>query len=53
MFIFGWTSPGAVMPGGGHWVGPCSSGIPFGFGSTYLHSRHLSAASDLSLLQWS
>lgn len=35
MFIFGWTSPPAVMPGGGNWVGPCSAGIPFGFGSGY------------------
>ena len=34
LFIFGWTSPPAVMPGGGNWVGPVSSGIPFGFGST-------------------
>lgn len=33
MFIFGWASPPIVMPGGGNWVGPCSSGIPFGFGS--------------------
>lgn len=33
MFIFGWTSPPTVMPGGGNWVGPCSAGIPFGFGS--------------------
>ena len=36
MFIFGWTSPPTVMPGGGNWVGPCSAGIPFGFGSTSL-----------------
>ena len=36
MFIFGWTSPPAVLPGGGNWVGPVSSGIPFGFGSEYL-----------------
>ncbi|THH29580.1 hypothetical protein EUX98_g4603 [Antrodiella citrinella] len=32
MFIFGWTSPPIVMPGGGNWVGPVASGIPFGFG---------------------
>ncbi len=36
MFIFGWTSPPTVMPGGGNWVGPCSAGIPFGFGSASL-----------------
>lgn len=35
LFIFGWTSPPVVMPGGGNWVGPVSSGIPFGFGSEY------------------
>lgn len=38
LFIFGWTSPPAVMPGGGNWVGPVSSGIPFGFGSKWI--RH-------------
>lgn len=37
MFIFGWTSPPAVMPGGGHWVGPVSSGIPFGFGMVIIY----------------
>ncbi|KZT02366.1 MFS general substrate transporter [Laetiporus sulphureus 93-53] len=37
LFIFGWTSPPAVMPGGGNWVGPCSSGIPFGFGMVILY----------------
>ncbi|PSR77626.1 hypothetical protein PHLCEN_2v7816 [Hermanssonia centrifuga] len=37
MFIFGWTSPGAVLPGGGNWVGPCSSGIPFGFGMVTIY----------------
>ncbi|KZT09290.1 MFS general substrate transporter [Laetiporus sulphureus 93-53] len=37
LFIFGWTSPPAVQPGGGHWVGPCSSGIPFGFGMVILY----------------
>ncbi len=26
LFIFGWTSPPAVMPGGGNWVGPASAG---------------------------
>ena len=35
LFIFGWTSPPYVTPGGGNWVGPVSSGIPFGFGSEY------------------
>lgn len=35
LFIFGWTSPPYVMPGGGNWVGPCISGVPFGFGSAY------------------
>ncbi|GBE85598.1 Uncharacterized MFS-type transporter [Sparassis crispa] len=37
MFIFGWTSPPAVMPGGGNWVGPCISGIPFGFGMVIIY----------------
>ncbi|RPD67408.1 MFS general substrate transporter [Lentinus tigrinus ALCF2SS1-6] len=37
LFIFGWTSPPAVMPGGGHWVGPVSSGIPFGFGMVIIY----------------
>ncbi|CAL1705557.1 unnamed protein product [Somion occarium] len=37
LFIFGWTSPPAVMPGGGNWVGPVSSGIPFGFGMVILY----------------
>jgi len=37
LFIFGWTSPPAVMPGGGNWVGPCSSGIPFGFGMVVVY----------------
>ena len=40
LFIFGWTSPPAVKPGGGNWVGPVSSGIPFGFGSTSLPVIH-------------
>jgi len=37
MFIFGWTSPPTVMPGGGNWVGPVSSGIPFGFGMVIIY----------------
>lgn len=37
MFIFGWTSPPAVGSGGGSWVGPCSSGIPFGFGMVTIY----------------
>ncbi|KAI0075274.1 MFS general substrate transporter [Panus rudis PR-1116 ss-1] len=37
LFIFGWTSPPVVMPGGGNWVGPVSSGIPFGFGMVTLY----------------
>ncbi|OBZ70128.1 hypothetical protein A0H81_09818 [Grifola frondosa] len=37
LFIFGWTSPPAVLPGGGNWVGPCSSGIPFGFGMVIIY----------------
>ncbi|PCH37676.1 MFS general substrate transporter [Wolfiporia cocos MD-104 SS10] len=37
MFIFGWTSPPAVMPGGGNWVGPVSSGVPFGFGMVIIY----------------
>ncbi|KIP12340.1 hypothetical protein PHLGIDRAFT_21131 [Phlebiopsis gigantea 11061_1 CR5-6] len=37
LFIFGWTSPPAVMPGGGNWVGPVSSGIPFGFGMVVIY----------------
>jgi hypothetical protein len=37
LFIFGWTSPPAVMPGGGNWVGPVSSGIPFGFGMVTIY----------------
>lgn len=37
MFIFGWTSPPAVQPGGGNWVGPVSSGIPFGFGMVIIY----------------
>lgn len=32
LFIFGWTSPPYVTPGGGSWVGPVSAGIPFGLG---------------------
>jgi hypothetical protein len=37
LFIFGWTAPPYVTPGGGSWVGPCSSGIPFGFVSILKH----------------
>lgn len=37
MFIFGWTSPPYVQPGGGNWVGPASSGIPFGFGMVIIY----------------
>ncbi|GBE81643.1 MFS general substrate transporter [Sparassis latifolia] len=37
LFIFGWTAPPVVMPGGGNWVGPCISGIPFGFGMVIIY----------------
>lgn len=37
LFIFGWTSPPYVMPGGGNWVGPCISGVPFGFGMVVVY----------------
>ena len=37
LFIFGWTSPPYVQPGGGNWVGPVSSGIPFGFGMVTIY----------------
>ncbi|KAJ7499821.1 MFS general substrate transporter [Mycena latifolia] len=37
LFIFGWTSPPYVAPGGGHWVGPASAGIPFGFGMVIIY----------------
>ncbi|OBZ65999.1 hypothetical protein A0H81_14041 [Grifola frondosa] len=37
LFIFGWTSPPTVKPGGGNWVGPCSAGVPFGFGMVVLY----------------
>ena len=37
LFIFGWTSPPTVQPGGGNWVGPVSSGIPFGFGMVIIY----------------
>lgn len=50
MFIFGWTSPPYVQPGGGNWVGPASSGIPFGFGSKYMLIRANSIVSDMFLL---
>lgn len=42
LFIFGWTAPPYVQPHGGSWVGPCISGIPFGFVS---FSRHFLAIS--------
>ncbi|WVQ82942.1 hypothetical protein IAT38_005078 [Cryptococcus sp. DSM 104549] len=37
LFIFGWTAPPYVAPGGGSWVGPCSAGIPFGFGMVLVY----------------
>lgn len=37
LFIFAWTSPPIVQPGGGHWVGPVSAGIPFGFGMVVVY----------------
>lgn len=37
LFIFGWTSPPTVLPGGGNWVGPASAGIPFGFGMVIIY----------------
>ncbi|KDQ08549.1 hypothetical protein BOTBODRAFT_48147 [Botryobasidium botryosum FD-172 SS1] len=37
LFVFGWTAPPTVMPGGGNWVGPCISGIPFGFGMVTIY----------------
>ncbi|ORY35073.1 putative membrane transport protein [Naematelia encephala] len=37
LFIFGWTSPPYVPPGGGSWVGPTSAGIPFGFGMVLVY----------------
>ncbi|CAK5275989.1 unnamed protein product [Mycena citricolor] len=37
LFIFGWTSPPFVQPGGGNWVGPASAGIPFGFGMVVIY----------------
>ncbi|KAF8905690.1 major facilitator superfamily domain-containing protein [Mucidula mucida] len=37
LFIFGWTSPPTVLPGGANWVGPCSAGIPFGFGMVVIY----------------
>ncbi|KAJ7683570.1 MFS general substrate transporter [Mycena rosella] len=38
LFIFGWTSPPYVAPGGANWVGPASAGIPFGFGMVVIYS---------------
>ncbi|KZV96667.1 MFS general substrate transporter [Exidia glandulosa HHB12029] len=37
LFIFGWTSPPYVPVGGADWVGPCSAGIPFGFGMVIIY----------------
>ncbi|KZV75241.1 MFS general substrate transporter [Peniophora sp. CONT] len=37
LFIFAWTSPPIVQPGGGNWVGPVSAGIPFGFGMVVVY----------------
>ncbi|KAJ7250408.1 MFS general substrate transporter [Mycena rebaudengoi] len=37
LLIFGWTSPPYVAPGGGHWAGPASAGIPFGFGMVVIY----------------
>ncbi|KAI0782198.1 MFS general substrate transporter [Abortiporus biennis] len=37
LFIFGWTAPPAVMPHGGSWVGPASSGLLFGFGMVTIY----------------
>lgn len=37
LFIFGWTAPPYVMPHGASWLGPCSSGIPFGFGMVVIY----------------
>ena len=37
LFIFGWTSPPYVPVGPGTWVGPVSSGIPFGFGMVLVY----------------
>ncbi|WVQ94617.1 hypothetical protein IAU59_001697 [Kwoniella sp. CBS 9459] len=37
LFIFGWTAPPYVTPGGGSWVGPASAGIPFGFGMVLVY----------------
>ncbi|KAJ7062878.1 MFS general substrate transporter [Mycena amicta] len=37
LFIFGWTSPPYVAPGGSNWVGPASAGVPFGFGMVIIY----------------
>jgi hypothetical protein len=37
LFIMGWTAPNHVLPGGGNWVGPASSGLPFGFGMVVIY----------------
>lgn len=38
LFIFGWTAVPYVKPGPGTWVGPVSSGIPFGFGMVLVYA---------------
>ncbi|TFY76172.1 hypothetical protein EWM64_g7840 [Hericium alpestre] len=38
LFIFAWTSPPIVSPTGGKWIGPCLSGVPFGFGMVVIYS---------------
>lgn len=38
LFIFGWTAVPYVTPGPGTWVGPASSGIPFGFGMVLIYA---------------
>ncbi|KAI0066245.1 MFS general substrate transporter [Artomyces pyxidatus] len=37
LFIFGWTSPPIVEAIGARWIGPCLSGVPFGFGMVVLY----------------
>ncbi|KAA1473236.1 MFS general substrate transporter [Dentipellis sp. KUC8613] len=37
LFILGWTAPPIVAPIGGRWIGPCISGLPFGFGLVVLY----------------
>ncbi|TFY65003.1 hypothetical protein EVG20_g5754 [Dentipellis fragilis] len=38
LFIFGWTAPPVVSATGGKWIGPCISGVPFGFGMVVIYS---------------